>query len=180
MDNKICLRCNLEKLIEDFFNYPDLFDREFNYCKDCRISDSLNKQLEIKNNNEWQEKERKRHREKYYRLNYKEIHKPCKEVKREILNKHKLAYPEKYKAKIKSQRLPRKKGNHLHHWSYNEEHWKDVIELSVQDHNFLHRHIIYDNEKFMYRKKSDRQLLETKQSHVELLKSLTILNTAII
>jgi len=61
-------------------------------------------------------------------------------------------YPEKYKAKNKSQRLKREvKGNHLHHWSYNEEHYKDVIELSVADHNTIHRHIIYDQERMMYR-----------------------------
>ena len=80
-------------------------------------------------------------------------------------------YPEKYLARNKSQRLPCKKGNHLHHWSYNEEHYKDVIELSVSDHALLHRNMIYDQERMMYRN-INGILLDTKGSHIELLNKL--------
>ena len=57
--------------------------------------------------------------------------------------------------------------NHLHHWSYNKEHALDVIELSIKEHNFLHRHMIYDAERFMYRRCDNNQLLDTKESHLE-------------
>ena len=80
-------------------------------------------------------------------------------------------YPEKYKAHISSQRLPCTKGNHLHHWSYNEEHWKDCIELNVANHALLHRYIKYDQERYMYRNLVG-VLLDTKQSHIDLLESL--------
>lgn len=47
-----------------------------------------------------------------------------------------------------------------------------MIELSIKDHNLLHRNMIYDNEKFLYRKRSDGELLMTKESHILLLQKL--------
>lgn len=60
----------------------------------------------------------------------------------------------------------KKEGFELHHWSYNKEHAKDVIELSVADHYFIHRYIIYDQERMMYRTR-DGILIDTKEKHVE-------------
>ena len=57
-------------------------------------------------------------------------------------------------------------GNNLHHWSYNDEHFKDVIELNVKDHAMVHRHIIYDQERMMYRD-LDGVLLDTRERHIE-------------
>ena len=74
-------------------------------------------------------------------------------------------YPEKYKANYSSQRIPFKKGNERHHWSYNEQHWKDIIELSKLDHNKAHRYMVYDQERFMYRRSTDNVLLDTKEVH---------------
>lgn len=102
MLNKVCIKCNLLRPLDDFFKYPDLFERELSSCKSCREFDLKNKKIINSNNSEYIEKERKRHRDKYHRLNYKEKHKPSKENKQKIQNKHKSAYPEKYKAKIYS------------------------------------------------------------------------------
>ena len=75
--------------------------------------------------------------------------------------------PQKQLDKQSSNSLtPEIKGNNLHHWSYNEEHWKDVIELSVENHNIAHRYITYDQERMMYRNLSGI-LLDTKESHIE-------------
>ncbi|MCX6262749.1 MAG: hypothetical protein NTY95_18260, partial [Bacteroidia bacterium] len=41
--------------------------------------------------------------EKYYRLNYKEKHKPTVESKKKAIDNYRNKYPEKYVAKIKSQ-----------------------------------------------------------------------------
>ena len=60
------------------------------------------------------------------------------------------------------------KENHLHHWSYNKEHWKDCIELSEKEHNLAHRYMIYDQERMMYRD-LDGILLDTKEAHLEYL-----------
>ena len=55
---------------------------------------------------------------------------------------------------------------HLHHWSYNQEDWLDVIQLSIKEHHFLHRYIIYDQERMMYRG-LDGVLLDTKEKHLK-------------
>ena len=58
-------------------------------------------------------------------------------------------------------------GAEKHHWSYNIEHAKDVIWLSKKDHMKSHRFIIYDQERFMYRRFDTNILLDTKESHLE-------------
>lgn len=114
-------------------------------------------------------RKKNRNREKYHRLNYKD-----KEVSYEVRKKRRenyiTNYPEKYKAKIASQRLPKEQGCELHHWSYNEEHYKDVLELSISDHNLLHRFIVYDQEIKMYRDLNGNVL--NKGNHLNLIKKL--------
>ena len=112
------------------------------------------------------EKERDRGREKYYRLNYK--NKKNTENKRKTIKSYTDKYPEKVIAKNKCSHLKASiKGNHLHHWSYNLEHAKDVIELSRKDHYKAHRFIIYDQERMMYRRCDTMELLDTKELHIE-------------
>jgi len=60
------------------------------------------------------------------------------------------------------------KGNELHHWNYNNEFAKDVIELSKSDHEKIHRFIKYDKKTFMY-KDLNGALLDTKEKHLELI-----------
>jgi hypothetical protein len=67
---------------------------------------------------------------------------------------------------------PQIKGNHLHHWSYNEIHFKDVIELDIDTHNFLHRYMTYDQPSKMYRRKDTGELLDTKEKHLNFLYEL--------
>ena len=69
---------------------------------------------------------------------------------------------------------PKTKGNHLHHWSYNNGHEKDVIELPLAAHYKAHRYMIYDPEQMMYRK-LDGILLDTRDSHVAYIKKYIIL-----
>ena len=59
----------------------------------------------------------------------------------------------------------REKGE-IHHWSYNEEHYKDVIHLTKKEHSKAHRFIIYDQERMMYRN-LEGILLETKERHLK-------------
>lgn len=141
-------------------------------CKKCARKRVREREKKLKEDPNWIEKEKKRHREKYHRLNYKDKHKPTKEAKREIMKRYREKYPEKYLAKKSSAHLI-KKGLECHHWSYNEEHWKDVIHLSIKEHNFLHRYMGYDQEQMMYRAsvgtKSFKQgeLLDTKYRHIK-------------
>ena len=85
------------------------------------------------------------------------------------MDRFKSKYPEKYKAKCLSSNLnPTTKTNELHHWNYNIEFAKDVIELSKSDHAKIHRFIKYDQKTFMY-KDLNGVLLDTKQKHLDLI-----------
>lgn len=165
---KVCFKCGIEKEIDSFYTHKQMKDGHLNKCIDCTKKDSRKRELRIISTIEGLEKERERNRSKYHRLGYKDKHKPTPEAKKKYMDRYNLKYPEKQKAKNFSQHIAREKGNHLHHWSYNEEHYKDVIELSVQNHNKIHRFIKYDKKTFMY-KDLNGVLLDTKEKHLELI-----------
>ena len=171
---KVCFKCEIEQPITEFYKHSQMKEGHFNKCKTCTRKDTREREEILRSNPEWVEKEKKRNREKYHRLGYKDIHKPNPKKKKTIIENYKNKYPEKYLAKNKSQRLPCKKGNQLHHWSYNEEHYKDVIELSVSDHYLLHRYIIYVQEIKLYKNKLNGNILKTKESHLELLEKIKL------
>lgn len=110
-------------------------------------------------NPEWKRKEQKRGREKYRKSG-------CSS-KSNIESAHRYIYkfPEKRKAVTKAAKLERSfLGAHLHHWSYNQEHWLDVIEMTVKDHKKAHRFMVYDQERMMYRT-TENILLDTREKH---------------
>jgi len=116
------------------------------------------------------EKEKERGRDKYYRL-YKG-QKADPDLKRKGTKNYRNKYPEKYKAIISAQRLPKiNPNNHLHHWSYNEEHYVDVIEIEPELHYKLHRFMTYDKSKKMY-KDDGGFLLDTKEKHMNFIEEV--------
>jgi hypothetical protein len=165
---KICFKCQKEKPLTDFYTHPKMSDGHLNKCKCCTKKDVKEKLDLLTSTPKGLEKERKRHREKYHRLNYLEKHKPSPEKKKEIMDKYRFKYPEKVRAKNVSQRVKKSIGNELHHWNYNIEFAKDVIELSKSDHAKIHRFIKYDQKTFMY-KDLNGILLDTKEKHLELI-----------
>jgi len=170
---KKCFKCNKEKPINDFYKHPAMPDGHLGKCKECTKKDVKKREKELRKNPEYVEKERKRGREKYYRLNYK--NKPVDTIiNKRAAQRWREKYPEKYIASCRTTELkPKVKGNHLHHWSYNEEHYKDVIELKRNDHYTAHRYMIYDQERMMYRT-LDLVLLDTKEKHIKYIEEMII------
>lgn len=172
---KKCIVCEEIKPLEEFYAHKKMADGHLNKCKNCCKQQSNKRSIELSKDPDWNEKEKNRQREKYHRLGYKEKHKPTSEKKKEIMARYKEKFPEKAKIKNLSQHLkPNNEGNELHHWSYNVEHAKDVIELSVADHNTAHRFLVYDQERKMYRRSDNNELLDTREAHSEYLKQLKI------
>lgn len=163
---KICFKCNDMKPLSEYYKHKQMGDGLLGKCKSC-TKDDTKKQTELNTSTpEGLEKERKRHRDKYYRLGYKEIHKPSSEKRYLQTKLSREKYPEKYKATIATRTMGRQEGFHLHHWSYNEEHYKDCIEILIAEHYTAHRFLIYDQETFYY-KDLDGNLLDTKEKHKE-------------
>ena len=163
---KTCKKCKIKKDFSEFYGVQG-------ECKECTKKRVYLREKKLREENpDWHEKEKIRAREKYYRLNYKEKHKPSPEKKKEIMDKYFSRYPEKRKAKNISQNLvPLISGNQLHHWNYNIEFAKDVIELDPKDHAKIHRFIRYDKSTFMY-KDLNGNLLDTREKHEELIKKV--------
>lgn len=167
---KICKWCYEEKPIEQFNRNKAMPDGRINKCKACVY---LYEHERLKRNSadpKWIEKERARGREKYHRLNYKETNKTNPKNRETWVQK----YPEKELAYRACGKLKKDKGLNIHHWSYNEEHYLDVIPLTIADHNLLHRYMKYDQDVKMYRNLQG-ELLSNKESHIELLASIKLL-----
>lgn len=167
---KKCFKCDVTKELNEYYKHPGMSDGHLNKCKECTKKDSQKREQILRQYPGWVQKERKRGREKYYRLNYKEM-KPSGQQKKISQSRYIRKYPEKRKATNMSQHIKRKKGYQIHHWSYNTEHYKDVLQLPLCEHVKAHRYMIYDQERMMYRT-VEGILLDTKKSHTKYIDSL--------
>lgn len=165
---KKCIKCNQSKELTEFYVQKGMTDGHLNKCKACTKSENSAKLKERTSTLDGKMKERERGRNKYRRL-YAGSVKVDKVRKKEIMERYKAKYPEKTKAKAacNSMLLP---GKHLHHWSYNKEHYKDVITLTPEEHNFVHRYLVYDQERMMYRTYDNNILLDSREKHINFIR----------
>lgn len=172
---KVCKNCGINKDLSQYYKHKDMSDGHLNICKDCVKSRVAKRENELRKDPEWLEGERVRGRDKYHRLNYKdrsrELGKDPERAKkrRESRKKSMEKYPEKKSAHSKSSHIY-KEGYEKHHWSYNEGDEKSVIFLKKEDHAKLHRVTVYDQERKMYRKCHNNELLDSIELVIEWLR----------
>lgn len=160
-DMKKCIKCGREKPLTEFYKHGQMADGHLNKCKSCSISESNIRYRILSVNPDFMIKERKRSRKKYH-----DLYAGTAKANSERTRNHLAKYPEKEAAKNLSTTLERPFiGAEKHHWSYNEEHYKDVIWLPKKYHMKAHRFIVYDQKEKKYRRFDTNELLETRQMH---------------
>jgi len=161
---KKCFKCGIEKQLSEYYSHKGMVDGHLGKCKCCTKLDIQKREKLLSTNLEWVESERKRCRERHHRLYSKAQKKYV--YKYDDGKKWADRYPEKKKATNRSQNMTKPFNEaEKHHWSYNEEHYRDVIWLTKKNHMQGHRFIIYDQERMMYRRTDNNILLDTKESH---------------
>ena len=151
---KKCIKCNIEKVVLEYYKHKQMNDGYLNKCKECCKIESNKRYTELYQNNEFVEKERQRQREKYKRLGYYLKYNQSFELKPW---KNSIIYKGLHK-KMKCE-----KGYELHHWNYNDKYLEDVIVLPISLHRKLHRKLELDVSKriFIY----DNEYLDTLEKH---------------
>ena len=161
---KTCKICLSVKSIEEFYEHPKMKDGRLNKCKECSKKQSDIRYKTLIQDPVFHEKEKARRRVKEKKI---KILKP----KHQVYLDHKKKFPEKYKVHMMFKHHTSKKNDvHQHHWSYNEEHFANCIELNPKEHKMAHRFIIYDQERYMYRRIDNMELLDTKEKHEDYIK----------
>jgi hypothetical protein len=154
---KICFRCGIKKPLAEFYAHKGMGDGHLNKCKDCTKADSAKREKRIRSTPEGVESERKRHRDKYHRLGYKEKQKEWDTDRPWKNSSEYKGIRKKFEAKY-----GKRDGFELHHWNYNKI--KSVILIHTSLHRRAHRQFEFDNDTWCYLWRGE--LLDTKHKHM--------------
>ena len=171
---KKCFKCLQIKDLTDYYKHSKMADGHLGKCKECTRKD-VSERLCVKMKDPlFVQEERRRSRGKNIRI---------RRIKKdpttppEVSLRYRARYPEKYLAAKAARKIEKIVGHHLHHWSYNEIHWLDLIVLKSQDHPLVHAYMTYDQERMMYRVSCNLEgfefgeLLYTRHIHEKFIES---------
>ena len=147
---KQCKECKVLKEKIEFYGFQG-------ECKECTKKRVKLREQEKRNNPDWVEKERARHREKYKRLNYNEKQKVWNEKRPHTKNS-------KYTNLNRNYKIP--KGFEIHHWNYFDEFLEDFFILPVKGHRKAHTFLNKVNNIF---EGLNGEILDTREKHFEYL-----------
>lgn len=161
-DMKTCFKCGAEKPLSEFYKHSGMKDGRVNKCKDCNKRDVIENRKKRAEYYKHYDRNRPNHSERVRKQTErtKELYQSCGEF-REKVNATQAAWvnrnPDKRKAHNSVNNAIRDgilhkpdKCEHCeevsdkiqgHHWSYEEEHWLDVMWLCPACHGKEHRRL---------------------------------------
>lgn len=142
-DSKKCFECGVTKVFTEFYKNKNMPSGRVNKCKVCTRASVEARRLIKMQDPEWAFKEAERHRLKAVKQRKSGYKSPNERV-----NSYE---PYKKRAASASKRIACPDDCQRHHWSYNEEHWKDIFIVSRGHHYKIHRYTKYDPDMKMYR-----------------------------
>lgn len=158
---KVCFKCGVEKPLSDFYKHPQMADGHVNKCKSCNKRD-------VKDNRDFKagyylkydrNRPNAKLRSDLCTLRNKEKYRTCKEFRDKALaskdvwrknNQHKRDAQNAANNAVRDGKIERKSlcehcgdGGRLqkHHWSYEKEHWLDVVWLCPSCHGKEHKRL---------------------------------------
>jgi len=147
---KKCFKCGKNKELEKFYKHPMMTDGHLNKCIECAKKDVQDNYLKKIKDIEYVEKERKRGRDKYKRLQYKN-------KKRDVIWRHQQIRDRLGDLVLKEEEL--------HHWNY------DFIDSLFIINRRLHKkfHLITDKQEGIPYYFLNKDPLNTKEKTLKVL-----------
>lgn len=161
-DMKCCFKCGAEKPLSDFYKHPQMSDGHVNKCKECNKKDVReNRAGKADYYNEY-DRNRPNHKERVKKISerVKLLYNTDEEFKHKVLvHKQKWLNENQHKRKAHYAVNSAKRAGKLnipescehcestekkiqaHHWSYDPEHWLDVVWLCTECHGKEHKRL---------------------------------------